>query len=247
MAFRLIYWNVWCFPSLLTDGRYSDRERATLIAPHIRDYDLAILNEVWTEKSKETFRREYPHHYTIPSRRGKIFDSGLLVLSKTPILNPKKIIYDDASGWDWFSAKGAIHFQLKIAGKTLDFFTTHMQAGYSKTDQHARSYQFLQLVNFVNSNMPSSDDVFLIGDFNVMPLINRTKSVHCHDMNDAILRATSYNMLVDQTGLIDQQKGSGLNDVYHVFTKRADDKTKITYHDSSGLSDGPYLVIEFPA
>lgn len=251
IEFKILFWNVWCFPKSMTDGKLSDTKRARLISRHIGNYDLVLLNEAWTVGARDIFKKVYPYYYSDNNKHGKIYGNGLLILSKYPIHNPKTITYTHSAGWDWFSAKGAQYFQLQINNKNYDFFLTHMQAGYSELDQKARLYQSLQLSNFVNETLKGSSNknVWLIGDFNMMPIAPipdsgfRYKSVHCRDYDDAILRATSYNMILSETSMTDIQKGY---DVYRILTKRTDNKTIVKYYDSNGLTDGNYLTIEFP-
>ena len=244
MTLRVIFWNVYCLPAIGTKDRIHSDERAKAILPYIKDYDVVILNEAWTAKAKKVFKSAFQHSYQTKTKFGKLLDSGLLILSNNPILNTSHILYNAASNWDWFASKGAIHFQIDTPKGPYDFFTTHMQAGDTANDQRTRPFQFVELVKFINSNMPEGNNVFVIGDFNVAPLINGDISVHCTDLDDALFRSAYYYMIPMQTGLVNLQKGNNLKDVYHVFSKRRD--PNIIYHDSHGLTDGPYLTIDIP-
>lgn len=249
---KILYWNVWCFPKCYTDGKLTAKERAKALSQYIVGYDLVLLNEAWETEAKDVFKKLYPYYYTDKNYKGKVYGTGLMVLSQYPIMNASYENYKHSAGWDWFANKGVIYFQIQVNGKTLDFYTTHMQAGNSDADQNARLQQSLQLSNFINktSGTSTSKDVWLIGDFNMMPTPPppypnnvRTKSFHCKDINDNILRETSYNMILKETQMNDVLKNY---DVYRVLTKRTDNKTTAQYMDSHGLTDGSYLVIEFP-
>ena len=242
--FRILYWNVWCLPGPFTDKRYSSDERAKLIAPHIRGYDLVLLNEAWTPEAKRVFKKEYPYYYKTGSQCFATYDSGLLVLSKHPIRSPSYHLFSKAAGWDWFASKGVIHFELQIKLNTYHFFLTHMQAGHSHADQVARFKQTDELIDYVNRHLRNGESAFLIGDLNMMPIVDGEKSVHTEDLNDARLRERAYNLISERTGLIE------INhyplDVYHIFTNLTDGLIQVGYYDSNQLSDGPYLTIEFP-
>lgn len=244
MTIRVIFWNVYCLPSFATRDNIQPKDRAKAILTYINDYDIVIMNEAWTSDAKKVFKTAYPYSYQTNKKCGKFLDSGLLVLSKYPIIKNSHILYTCASNWDWFASKGAIHVQISTPNGPYDFFTTHMQAGDTSSDQKVRPFQFVQLINFVNDNMPNGNNVYLIGDFNVMPLINGYISVHCTNLDDAIFRSGYYHMIASHTGLSNLQTGDELRDVYHVFSKRND--SNIVYHDSQGLTDGPYFTIDIP-
>ena len=270
MSLRILYWNVWCLPFFATDGVHS-KDRAEAIAPILRGYDVVILNEAWTDAAKKVFKREYTYSYQTSKMCGKLLDSGLLILSNHLIHNPSHILYSDAAGWDWFTSKGALHFQIRTTSdisirrlqdkkkykrwskpkilKTYDIFTTHMQAGYSTKDHDARRIQLRELTRFVNSKtrfvnskLPGAENVFLIGDFNVMPMLGDAPYPNCHDIIDARRRSLEYHKIHNQTGLVDLNLHN-IQDVYHVFSNSDPDRVDITYHDST-LADGPYLTID---
>jgi hypothetical protein len=244
---KIIFWNVWCLPFFATDGTYSDvraRNILNYIAEAKIEHDLFILNEAWTTDAKDVFKAAYPYSYQTGKLCCKLYDSGLLILSKVPILNPSYILYSKASDWDWFVSKGALHFQIQTSKGLYDFFTTHMQAGFTDIDQEYRPFQFVELIKFINANMPKTQDVFFIGDLNVMPLINGNRSGHTQNMDDALFRSACYYTIPQQTGMIDLQKGQDMNDVVHFFCKRSD--PIITKHDQHGLTDGPFYTLEIP-
>lgn len=240
---RVLFWNVWCLPGIATNG-ISAKDRAKSIAPLIRGYDLVILNEAWVDEAKDVFKKEYQYSYQTTSKCFKLGDSGILILSNNPLLNTAHLLYSDAAGWDWVSSKGVVYFQIQSGNKTYDFVVTHMQAGHSSDDHKSRLSQIAELTQFVNKKMVRGSNVYLVGDFNVMPIVNGKISGHCHDYVDAKNRDLCYNMITSQTGLQDLQTGQKLLDVYHVFTNQTTTRSTITYHDSKGLSDGPYLTID---
>ena len=97
-------------------------------------------------------------------------------------------------------------------------------------------------INFVNKNMPTGNNIFLIGDLNMM-LYDGNQSGLTYSINDAILRSGNYKMILDQTKLPDLNTGH-LLDVYHILSRKPSKDVKIAYHDSKGLTDGPYITID---
>jgi len=252
--FKVLFWNVWCLPKYFTDGKYNSDERAKLISQYLDGYDLVLLCEAWTECAKAVFLKTYPYHYTDNDGSCISFGTGLMVLSKYEILNPDKEIYSKSSDFDWFSNKGIFHFQIKINQKLFDFFLTHMQATYNSSwsifnysvgSQTARLYQSLELVNFVNKKLKTntSENVWLIGDFNMFPYFVDT-SRSPDEQNDDILRSASYEMIKSQVDMTNLQTKNGA--VYRFFTRRTNNNnTTLTYMDSHGLTDGPSVLIKF--
>ena len=252
---KVLFWNVWCLPKPFTDGKYSSDERAKLISPYLAGYDLVLLCEAWTQCAKDVFLKTYPYQYTDNDAGLLSFGTGLIVLSKYPIINPSGEIYNMSADFDWFSNKGMFHFQIQVNNKVLDFFFTHMQATYNNTwpifnysvgSETSRLYQSLQLSNFVNKKLidNKSQDVWLLGDFNMYPFYVMQNPPQ-DQFNDNVLRSASYEMLKNQINMTDLQTKDG--DVYRYFTRRTDNsKTIIIYQDSHGLTDGPSVIIEFP-
>ena len=116
---------------------------------------------------------QYPYQIIGPSQ-GEYSDSGLLLLSKHPILHSHKMVYmHSASIWegsydDW-SSKGAIHAAIAVPGLgPVDVFLTHCQSTKSDTSSEWDDLK-LQLTDlgvfwkaFSNPDRPS----FLMGDLN---------------------------------------------------------------------------------
>ena len=251
---KILFWNVWCLPSWFTDGKYSSDDRAKLISPYLAGYDIVLLCEAWTSAAKAVFLKTYPYQYT-DYRAGAIsFGTGLMVLSKYPIVNPSMELYKMNDDFDWFSNKGMFNFQIDFptssGTRLLTFFLTHMQATYNNSwpifnytpaSETARLYQTVQLSNFVNSKLENNKttDAWLIGDFNMWKKWDPAPTNPGFD--DNIMRMGCYRILEDQIGMKDLQTRDG--DVYRFFT-RSDANTSITYEDSHGLSDGPYVVLD---
>jgi hypothetical protein len=69
-----------------------------------------------------------------PSNYLKFIDSGLLLLSKYPIISFSHYLYQSATEIDQFAAKQIIRATLEIDGKRIHVFTTHMQATYGNNE-----------------------------------------------------------------------------------------------------------------
>ncbi|HEV3025290.1 MAG TPA: endonuclease/exonuclease/phosphatase family protein, partial [Pirellulales bacterium] len=109
-----------------------------------------------------------------PKPPGRSFaNSGLLLLSRFPIVETHAITYSDASRFlthgfraDAFAAKGALHARLLVSerGKMLvDCFLTHLE---SRSDA-ARARQLADLAKFIAEHGSPQRPAILFGDLNV--------------------------------------------------------------------------------
>ncbi|MEI7615769.1 MAG: endonuclease/exonuclease/phosphatase family protein [Actinomycetota bacterium] len=116
-------------------------------------------------------------YVTGPKRVGleSLFGSGLLLLSKYPIISSNVFCYGSRAGSDIFASKGVIYAKIKTgegANDYIHFFTTHMQ---SHSYISSREKNIEELLGFV-SNIISDDikknqvinPVIITGDFNVV-------------------------------------------------------------------------------
>ena len=109
----------------------------------------------------------------------KWMDAGLLIVSKYPIVDGHHLCFaGPATKGDVAAAKGAIHAQLNVYGKSIHVFTTHLQASTlgSETEYETtiRLSQLAQLAKFVKS-IAGEDAAIVAGDFNVDAHRDRTK------------------------------------------------------------------------
>jgi len=245
-SLSILYWNVWCLPRLLTDSKYDSDVRAKLISKHITGYDIVILNEAWTQGAIDVFKNTYPHFAQDGINcNGKIYGSGIMVLSKYPIKNTLFEGYTDLASVDWFTTKGILYFEIEYDNKTYRFITSHMQAGSSKLEQYARLYGSAQLTNFTKNIMttdPTNTNLWLIGDLNMMPHKGR-QSPHTQGDIDSYIRDASYAMIIRNTPLKDCLPDS--TDVLRVLShKNSNNAAHVNYVSTPPLSDGSPLHIQ---
>lgn len=161
--------------------QFADRARAAFIADRIRleDADIVGLEEVWDDELKDIIleRSGYPfHHYG--GRKDDVYDvlnSGLLLLSKHPIINASQHFYNDEvniqdcpafdpfcylqnpfTPWkcfenkcipylDGLASKGFLRATISKAGFQFGVFVTHTQAEQHEDGVNARRKQLEQL------------------------------------------------------------------------------------------------------
>ncbi|MCJ1381430.1 hypothetical protein MMC17_004540 [Xylographa soralifera] len=199
LEIKILLWNTWLLPSLLTDRR--SHARALAISPLLNAYDIVVLNEAFSYKNTLLSQTTHPYRYHPPRPTGRVVDSGLLFLSRYEIVDSGWERYTHVAGVDRFAAKGVGFIAVRVDGweGRLQVFGTHMQAGASRGVQVARMAQAGQAGAFVKRVRGKEGVVVFSGDFNMGPRGDeewREFSVHYVDREDAKARCEAYERLV---------------------------------------------------
>uniref|UniRef100_UPI00358E65F8 sphingomyelin phosphodiesterase 2 isoform X2 n=2 Tax=Myxine glutinosa TaxID=7769 RepID=UPI00358E65F8 len=166
-------------------------------------HDVALLEEVWSEKDymklKEKLASYYPHsHYF----RSGVIGSGLCVFSKHPIIDTLLYQYS-LNGYpfmlhhgDWFGGKSVGLVVLNLSGIIVNAYVTHLHAEYSREKDAYHPHRILQaweLGQFVRHTSQVADIVLLGGDLNMHPddLGNRLLR-SLTGLRDSFIEADSY-------------------------------------------------------
>jgi endonuclease/exonuclease/phosphatase family metal-dependent hydrolase len=247
---RVLLWNVWLLPPPLSDRIV--RARARKISPLLNGYDLVILNEAFTFKQTLLSQIDYPH--TILLKRKSlfdIFDSGVMILSKWPVVQTEMEHYRTRERWDRLASKGVIFVRVQLpGGRQVDVYGTHMQAGYSIAEQQSRDAQTRQLVAFILRHSGEERRVVLAGDLNMGPARNpdlQGYSVHYASPEDARLRVATYEQLKAGARLQDVISQGWEQDINRFLIRNISDVRveyleKPKYDDRRHLSDSETLL-----
>ena len=154
----------------------SAKEVSELTAAKNR-FDIKIIDARPNEKSAKI---SFGPYYVLGPDAGdcNIFkqDSGLLILSRFPIIAASAFSFSDARGSDRLANKGVVYARIKMGPANDDyihFFSTHFQShGYSET----RFKNLKELLRFVSNiivddlgGMQASGihPIIMVGDFNI--------------------------------------------------------------------------------
>lgn len=160
------------------------RERMEQTVEHIAeaDYDLIGIEEAWQLGSDLVddfvkLLRERGYKYIVSGEVPGVFtrlclDSGLLLISKFPVVAYDAMTYTDSYRIDYIYGKGALYARLNVGGgQHVHVFVTHLQATYSllatPEDKAIRKKQLAQLRKFIEKNACDGAPIFAFGDFNV--------------------------------------------------------------------------------
>ncbi|XP_005377932.1 PREDICTED: sphingomyelin phosphodiesterase 2 [Chinchilla lanigera] len=178
-SLRLRVFNLNCWDIPYVSKHRADRLKNLGDFLNAESFDLALLEEVWSEKDFQDLRRKlavpYPAaHYF----RSGIIGSGLCVFSKHPIQEISHHVYT-LNGYpymihhgDWFCGKAVGLLVLHLSGLVLNAYVTHLHAEYSRQKDIYLTHRVAQaweLAQFIHHTSKKADVVLLCGDLNMHP------------------------------------------------------------------------------
>ncbi|KAJ6659470.1 hypothetical protein lerEdw1_018704 [Lerista edwardsae] len=157
------------------------QERIELIGAvlNLQAYDLALLQEVWSEKDywelKKKLSARYPFSHYFKSG---VIGSGLCIFSKHQIRDTFLYQYS-VNGYpymlqhgDWFGGKSVGLVVLKVCGIVINVYVTHLHAEYCREKDGYLPHRVVQaweLAQFIQHTSKGADVVLLGGDLNMHP------------------------------------------------------------------------------
>lgn len=171
---KVLSYNIYALPlvSTLID------ERLGQLPQNLKGYDVILFQEAFSSSRNSmllALAAEYPYQTHVPkiSYNGvNVFDSGVLVASRYPIVSTADYIYPGCSGTDCFADKGVIYAEVIKNGKAYHVTSTHTASFDTDEARALRQQQFQQIRTLVNAQgIPSTEAVLFGGDFNVNKLI----------------------------------------------------------------------------
>lgn len=186
-SFKVLTYNVYAKPDL-TEARYTF-ERLKLICQQLKSgpWDVVLIQEAWTAKGRQALSRcGFPHVMDL-SQTGSTdkeghLGSGLLILSRWPLLQQKRHVLTRPSGFkaifqhgEALVRKSVYLAQIQLpASKFVWIANTHFVANYCSRPsfkdcssyQEIRAKQLEQMAHYIFS-IVKNDPVILGGDFNM--------------------------------------------------------------------------------
>lgn len=168
---KILSWNIYMLPYLsLFNG---NTKRAKLIAEKLQhsEYEIIVFQEAFSsvcrgilaKKLKETYPYQYgPANKNHPPLKT---NSGLWIVSKTPLEELEEIKYSVSKSFDAVAHKGAIMFQGKHNGTVFQLITTHLQAEDRPEirQQQCKEIKEHLLNKYYHRDIPQ----IICGDFNI--------------------------------------------------------------------------------
>lgn len=165
---KALSYNIYALPMVAS----KIDERLSQLPQNLKGYDVILFQEAFASSRTEMLSRlaqEYPYQTYIPYGSGyNVFDSGVLVASRYPIVDSKHFIYPNCTGTDCFADKGVIYAEVIKGGKSYHVTSTHTASFDTDEARALRQEHFQQIRALVDQqNIPSFDAVLMGGDFNV--------------------------------------------------------------------------------
>ncbi|XP_066867705.1 sphingomyelin phosphodiesterase 2 isoform X1 [Kogia breviceps] len=177
LRLRVFNLNCWGIPYL--SKHRTDRVKRLGDFLNRESFDLALLEEVWSEQDFQYLRQKllpaYPAaHYF----RSGIIGSGLCVFSKHPIQEFTQHVFT-LNGYpymihhgDWFCGKAVGLLVLHLGGLVFNAYVTHLHAEYNRQKDIYLAHRVAQaweLAQFIHHTSKKADVVLLCGDLNLHP------------------------------------------------------------------------------
>src|SRR6185436_9529484 len=115
---KLLTWNIWMMPAWTrTSPRNEARARAIGQELAARDYDILCLVKAFDRAARgvllDVLGAKYPHRYGPVNESGSPFkiNGGVWVLSTRPLSDYQQIQFDESTGIESFSRKGAMRLE----------------------------------------------------------------------------------------------------------------------------------------
>jgi endonuclease/exonuclease/phosphatase family metal-dependent hydrolase len=164
---KLVTYNIWGLPLWMTGakpGRYAKiaRELERL------DADVVLLQEAWTSQARKSAPADGRWFIARAAGQHTFFQqSGLVTLSKLPIIGGKFYPFSHAEFPDRLVNKGALKVSVELAGgRVLNIWNVHLQDGGSA---EVRRSQVRQLISWVQEAEDGQVADVIGGDFNCTP------------------------------------------------------------------------------
>jgi endonuclease/exonuclease/phosphatase family metal-dependent hydrolase len=126
--------------------------------------DILILNEAFAAKAKPVaMLKDYPFRAFGPGKSGLNISSGVVVLSKFPIVEMDTVRFEDCAGTDCFANKGAVRARVEVpAVGVVDVVGTHLNADGKDSLRSSQLAQIDAMLARASTGVP----VLFGGDFN---------------------------------------------------------------------------------
>jgi endonuclease/exonuclease/phosphatase family metal-dependent hydrolase len=167
LSLKLVTYNIWGLPSWMTGagpGRYARIEREL----ERLDPDVVLLQEAWTAKARKSAPANGHWCVARAAWQHTFFQqSGLMTLSRFPIIGGQFYPFSRAAFPDRFVNKGVLKTTVRLAnGQVLNIWNVHLQDGGSAA---IRASQVGQLVARVKAAEDGQLADIVAGDFNCTP------------------------------------------------------------------------------
>ena len=232
---KILQYNVFWRPNIvhLNHKEYST-ERSKELLKVIDEYDILCLDEAFayigsplTDFIKAARAKGFV--YLARSEPCEIFslyviDSGVLILSKLPILSSDSIVYTLGCGSDMFMRKGAVYAKIQTSPNShINLFATNLQSNYVGGEldtRTVRNQQLRELLAFIRRTSIDSYPILIAGNLN----INANNKTTIGKLGKTEYDRIWNNLQLDQYSLVDLSYENENSSISHSVTFGEDEK-----------------------
>lgn len=162
-SLKFLTYNVAGLPEGINGDQFPTKHMH-LISPLLNNYDVVNVQEDFAYH--DILYKQINLKYKTKYKADVVFGDGLNTVSKLPILNFKRIKWNNCNGTDCLTPKGFSYSKLRFnETTTIDLYNVHCNAGSSTNDLIARRNNIIQLLKYIDENS-KGETVILMGDFN---------------------------------------------------------------------------------
>lgn len=172
--FSVLSYNVWATTIM---GSKDIGNRFDELPAQLKGYDAIVFSElidnIPAQNLLDAIRDDYPYQTAVLNKLGYLVNGGVAIVSKWPILEEDKVIYDGVCvDIQCMAARGAAYARINKQGNLYHVIGTHTQS-YNEAPQRAARLEQIRLMGeFVaGKNIPADEPVLMAGDFNVNKLL----------------------------------------------------------------------------
>ena len=186
--FRVLTYNTMLLRPIAGKGLRQEK-RAELIPGGIKralgvttlPYDVIVYNEAFKDDARniligKTLIQGYPSALGPGKDSALTDDSGLVIMSKHPMMATDRYTFKACSKTDCRAAKGVLYAKILKGGKYYHVFATHLQANNKSHHVKARTKQLRELNDFIKAKAGATaakgEPIIIAGDLNIDPSIN---------------------------------------------------------------------------
>ena len=236
----ILSWNIFMMPPWVHESpRNAERSAAIAVSLLDESFDIVCLQKVFDPGARLVLERmlgeRYPYRYG-PANDGAslLLNSGVWVLSKHPLTDYRVIEFDDCSGIECLSRKGAMLLSGRCGVAPFRLIVTHLQgeegSHFTRKNERVRHAQMLAIrEQLIVPNLEYGVPFILCGDFGTprFDADGKTESAVYRDMMTtfAATNGSEPRMTLDETPEGNQlvKDGSGrVNELDYVLVRPND-------------------------
>lgn len=165
----VLSWNIYMRQSaFFWNGQMKRAEHIGMLLKD-SDHDILLFQEAFGRKSRRVLRKaldgNFPYE-VLPVRTGRLFNSGLWILSRIPIQEVDMLTFETCKGVDCKAAKGAVLVELEQPWGSTQVLNTHLQSSRGAKQQAVRQAQYKQLLDLLEARAKPGVRQVVAGDLN---------------------------------------------------------------------------------